>query len=645
MRLPIALLVSASSAFLFAGAVAAADSGCAERFDSTFDLIQKVVFERGCTAAACHSGAAPAGGLDLSAGVAYDNLVDQPPQSVTSDRIAGLARVTPGNRGRSLLWLNLAAATLPEQWRAPLRPMPQGGLPPLGLDELELVGTWIEHGASRDGVVPGSGDLFDACLPPPQPIKVKPLAPPAAGVGVQLRAPQQVLTPNSEREVCFVSYYDVTDQVPQEFRGPGGDTFRYKRVDSRQDPLSHHATVDVYYGRASINDPVWGPFTCASGASAGQSCQPTAAESCGAEGVCASPPVRAVACIGYGPGDAGIGTGERSLFSTMGSSLDGSDGIYQEASLRGILVWNSHAYNLTGTAATLDMWMNFDFAAPDEQLHLLERFTDVSRISKMHVPAFGVEEVCHRYVMPADVDLVELVSHTHKRGKRFRIFRGDFSCRGGPHAGEACSPFGPDPGLPVADLCGGAACESTRLPRAGDCDRNGAVSIDELVLGVAIALDVSAPSACPAFDADASGKVSVNELVAAVDGALHPLRDPNESLLYTSLTYGDPLVLVFNPPESLGPTPAERTLTYCALYDNGFSNPNEVKRRSQTPTNGAPCRPTHCAEGAIGQPCTTDAECDTGPGSGDGSCDACTVGFGVTTDDEMFVLAGSFVRR
>ncbi len=645
MRLPVLLLVSASSAFLCAGAVAAVDSACQQRFDSTFDAIQKVVFERGCTNAACHSGAAPAGGLDLSAAVAYDNLVDQPPQSIAPGSIPGLARVTPGSRGRSLLWLNLAGATMPDQWRAPLRAMPQGGLPPLSLDELELVGTWIEHGASRDGVATGSGELVDACLPPPQPIKVKPLAPPPPGVGVQLRAPQQVLASNSEREVCFVSYYDVTDQVPAEFRSPGGDTFRYKRLDARQGPLSHHAVVDVYHGRATIDDPVWGPFTCAGGPQAGQSCQPTDGQSCGAEGACASPPVPALACIGYGPGDAGIGTAERSLFSSMGSASDGRYGIYQEAPLRGILVWNSHAFNVTDTPATLDMWLNFDFAAPEEQLRLLERFTDASQIGKMHVPAFGAEEVCHRYVVPAGTALVELISHTHKRGKRFRIFRGDFSCQAGPHAGEACSPFGPDAGWPVPDPCGGAACASARVPRVGDCDRDSTISIDELVLGVAIALDVTAPSACPAFDADGSGKVRVDELVAAVEVALHPFRDPNDSLLYTSLTYGDPLVLTFDPPESLGAAPADRRLTYCALYDNGFTNPNEVKRRSQTPTNGRPCAPTHCAEGAVGAPCATDAACDSNPGSGDGACDACSVGFGVTTEDEMFVLAGSFVHN
>jgi hypothetical protein len=648
MRLPVVLLIAAAIVPPMSGAsvVAAADSGCQQKFDSTFDLIQKVVFEgRGCTSAACHSGAAPTGGLDLSAGASYDNLVDRPPQSVSVESFPGLARVVPGNKGRSLLWLNLAAATLPDQWKAPLRPMPQGGLPPLSLDELDLVGKWIEIGASRDGVVPGTGDLFNACLPPPEPIKVKPLDPPPAGTGTQIRAPQQVLAPHSEREVCFVSYYDVTDQVPAEFRGPGGDTFRYKRLDARQDPLSHHAVVNVYNGRASIDDPVWGPFTCASGSRAGQSCQPTNPTSCNGDGVCASPPVPAVACIGYGPGDASIGVGERSLYSTMGTTIDGSDGIYQEAPLRGILVWNSHAFDVTDESATLDMWMNFYFAAPDEQLHLLERFTDVSAIFKMLVPPFAVEEVCNRYVMPAGAKVVELTSHTHKRGKRFRIFRGDFSCQGGPNTGQACSPFGPDPGLPVPDLCAGAPCQSRQPPRVGDCNGDGAVSVDELVLGVKLALDGAAPSACPAFDGDGNGAISVDELIGAVEAALHPLRDPNASLVYTSLTYGDPVVRAFAPPQALGSTAADRTFTYCALYDNGFTNPAEVKRRSQTPTNGTPCHPTHCAEGTVGEPCSTDADCETASGAHDGSCDACSVGFGVTTDDEMFVLAGSFIRN
>jgi hypothetical protein len=186
----------------------------------------------------------------------------------------------------------------------------------------------------------------------------------------------------------------------------------------------------------------------------------------------------------------------------------------------------------------------------------------------------------------------------------------------------------------------------------GDCNRDLIISVDELVTGVNIALDALSMDACPRFDGNGDEEVSVDELLSAVNSALGPAwRDPQESLLYVSLTYVDPLVLSFTPPLELGgpgSAATERTLTYCALYDNGYLNPEEVKRRSTTPTNGFPCRPTHCAEGRVGTPCaglTDHAACDSSPGAGDGLCDACAAGFGVSTDDEMFVLTGSYVSR
>jgi len=625
-----------------------AAEACAEHFDSTFDMVQQVVFTRhGCTSAACHGGALPAGGLDLSTAVAYDNLVDHPVTSIATAQFPNLSRVVPGNKGRSLLWLNLASATLPEEWRAPLRPMPLGGLAPLSLAELELVQRWIEDGATRDGVVPGTAELFDACLPPPGPLAVKPLDPPPPGTGVQLRAPHQVLPPSSERETCFVSAYDLTDQVPAEFRGADGTTFRYKRVEARQDPLSHHAVVIVYRGSTPITSPVWGPFACRGGALDGQVCDPTARAACGSDAICASPPRDSVACIGYGPGDASIGTGETSLFTSMGSSLNGREGVYDEAPLQGILVWNSHAYNLVNQPAKLDMWVNFDFAAPAEQRRPLHRFVDITAIFKMAVPPFGAEEICQHHVMPPNARLVDMSSHTHKRGKRFRAFEGEFRCQGGNHANQPCSPYGPDPAFPAPDLCAGAACLSMQPPGAGDCNSDGVVSIEELVTGVTLALDGASATACPRFDATGDDHITVDELVAAVTAAVSPRRrDPDASLMYTNLTYADPFVLGFDPLRRIGPrvsTAAERTVTFCALYDNGYANPDDVKRASLTPANGQRCVPVACTAGAVGAACARDADCDTSPGAGNGDCDACVARFGVTTDDEMFVLLGSYL--
>ena len=54
----------------------------------------------------------------------------------------------------------------------------------------------------------------------------------------------------------------------------------------------------------------------------------------------------------------------------------------------------------------------------------------------------------------------------------------------------------------------------------GDCDDSGDVTIDELVLGVRMALGGVA-SRCPALDANLSSAVEINELVDAVGHALH----------------------------------------------------------------------------------------------------------------------------
>jgi len=53
----------------------------------------------------------------------------------------------------------------------------------------------------------------------------------------------------------------------------------------------------------------------------------------------------------------------------------------------------------------------------------------------------------------------------------------------------------------------------------GDCDGNGTVSIDELILGVNIALDIEPESACPPF-ANGQGSVDIAQLVKGVNNAL-----------------------------------------------------------------------------------------------------------------------------
>jgi len=70
-----------------------------------------------------------------------------------------------------------------------------------------------------------------------------------------------------------------------------------------------------------------------------------------------------------------------------------------------------------------------------------------------------------------------------------------------------------------------ATCSSGEIvvsatPCPGDCDGSGHVTVDELVMGVNIALGLGDPLQCRAFDSDGDGRVSVDELVTAVNSAL-----------------------------------------------------------------------------------------------------------------------------
>jgi hypothetical protein len=647
--------------FILAGAAgaAAAQDDCEGRvFDSTYDLIQEAIFEnRGCTSEVCH-GTAAEGGLDLRAGVSYDNLIEVPTETVPDSVIRGLRRVVPGQKDQSLLFLNLAAGTLPDVWRAPLRSMPLG-LAPLTLDELEALREWIEQGAPREGTVPGTGELLDACLPPPRPIEIEPLPVPPADRGLQIRMPKWILPAQSETEVCFTSYYDVSDRVPAAALSPDGQSFRYKDVQIRQDPLSHHLIVDHYAGNVAVDDPVWGAYRCRGGENDGQACDPTDLDFCG-DALCGSEPDKAIACIGFGPPD--VTTNADRVLLTQEASFGQAypPGVYKEMPVRGLLIWNSHAFNLTDFDGKLEAWVNFEFAYEQEQVYPIADIFNAQSIFAMNVPAFGAQEVCSFNAFPPSTRLFELNSHTHKRGKLFRVYEGRFACDGGPRAGGACSPEGS--GIDGVDSCDGAPCVSPVPPEAGDCNGDGLLGVNDLIRSVGVALGNLPPQSCPPSDPNQDGRVSIAELVRLVALALEPpaFRDPEESLLYTNVVYNDPTVVRFEPPMELpgrSGSAAARTFTYCSIFDNGFLDPDDVKRQSTSPPTpigipgvaGGPCTtPTGCTEGRVGEPCSgageaaRDASCDTSPGAGDGVCDACPLGGGVTTEDEMFILMGAY---
>ncbi len=56
---------------------------------------------------------------------------------------------------------------------------------------------------------------------------------------------------------------------------------------------------------------------------------------------------------------------------------------------------------------------------------------------------------------------------------------------------------------------------------AGDCNHDGVVTVDELLIGIEIALGDAQLDACPPFDLNRDGSVTIDEILSAVEAALN----------------------------------------------------------------------------------------------------------------------------
>jgi len=546
---------------------------CESGAASTWAAIQKSVFARhGCTDDLCH-GSALSGGLDLRADAAYASLVD-----VASTAAPALKRVEPGAEGRSLLYRKLARATLGTYPDLPGSPMPNG-LGALSTEELQAVALWIHAGAPATGVVVGTDGLLASCLPPAEPIKIRPPDAPAVNEGVQLFAPPWTIPAHGEGEVCYATYYDFSSRIPQDqqvpcpdaWGGSGETCFYYGRSTLTMDPNSHHSIIQMYRGTYDVTDPSWGPFTCHGGAHDGETCDPTGPDTCGPDGGCAGAIVHTIACIGYGPPDFGsisltsAGTANApSINISTQPYLEHAypEGVVQAMPIKGVMVWNSHAFNLTAEPATNQQWLNLYFVPPDERRYANQDLFQADDIFVAIVPPFETREYCRTFAFDKGTRLSELSSHTHKRGKLFRVW--------GPGVAHPCS-------------------------------------------------SSSNPSCAPE------------------DG----------TPVLTTTDYANPAQVKFETPVVLdSDDPLARSYKFCARYDNGAADPSEVRRRSNAPLRATVCKDAEiaCLSGPKkGQKCGgSNAFCDSQPGAGDGVCDACPLRGGVTTDDEMFILLGSY---
>lgn len=88
-------------------------------------------------------------------------------------------------------------------------------------------------------------------------------------------------------------------------------------------------------------------------------------------------------------------------------------------------------------------------------------------------------------------------------------------------ATPTASPDGVATASPTRTPDGPQPTPSRPAPCAGDCNGDGAVTINELVTGVSIALGIAPVDACAVLDRDGDGSVAVAELIQAVNRALN----------------------------------------------------------------------------------------------------------------------------
>ncbi len=452
-------------------------SACSgEVFASTFEAIQSRIFESayGCSTGVCHGSPAFQGGLDLLPGSAHASLVG--PLSTISPLTK---RVEPGEPVLSVLYDKLRAGNELSSPEFGGSSMPVGTA--LSDDHLRAVELWIRNGAPQEGVVEGTADLLAGCLPEPDPHLIPVPDPPALGTGVQLQQTPWPLPAQFEDEICLSTFYDftVTNLVPEWAKipcpppfgfakgcsdepetsceddsecpgatcipvrnvdNPSNECFVYRKQTLVQDPQSHHSIIRIYTGAFHYDHAGWGPYTFKfqdpNHPLEGQSCNPAAVDpNTGYNANCSGSVQSQVACLGSGPPDLSNGiTGLGAVFgegSTAPQILIGTepyfvqeypDGVYNVAPMRGVGVWNSHAFNLTSKSSTMSQYLNLEFADPNDQLYKVTNLFDPSQIFVQAVPPFETREYCTTYTFAQGARLFELGSHTHQRGVLFRMW-------------------------------------------------------------------------------------------------------------------------------------------------------------------------------------------------------------------------------
>jgi len=491
-----------------------------------------------------------------------------------------IKRVLPGDQERSLLYQKLAAATEGTELGNRGQPMPVS-LEPLSADQLEAMRLWIRAGASSDAIVKGTLELLgcDGTFEA-DPNKIDPLPPPLPDEGVQFYAGAWPLDDEAENEVCFASYYDFTDQVPAEFQVDCDEFGEGRKCFAfRRNELAQ----DGQSHHSIIR--VYTPESDPNGGDWG----PWNCLGGDRDGQSCDPTV-ADACGSRSQCTTPAITSVACIFYPYAPQDFGS----------GVGVGGTTGTHVQLSGAQESTFIDLPPVGVYSRLPLAGFVAWNSHGFNLTMKPTTIEQWVNLSFAP----------ESERIWLRHQIFEsGNIFAMG-----------------PVAPFTKREICMTWTLTRYAQ------------LLSLSSHMHVRGES----FRI----WLPPNDPCRGVRDCFPPETDPD----YESRLYDDPVYTYYDPPRDYSSTlEMDRTFKACALYDNGADNPLEVKRESTKPNTpacvfpGASCgckaEERACLGGDHqGMPCNGD---DSICGEG-GSCDACPLLGGVTTDDEMFIPLGSY---
>ncbi|MEO2169580.1 MAG: hypothetical protein ABGY42_15975, partial [bacterium] len=259
------------------------------------------------------------------------------------------------------------------------------------------------------------------CFPDAEPLQILPLDAPDPNEGAQLIMPSYLLPAATEMEVCFCSFENFCDEIPEEYKTPDGKSFYYDFREIRQNTNSHHLLIQApsqTLAGGEVDPSEFDGWACSGGPSDGETCDPRGND-CD-DGFCRTPIVGTTACGGYAPGN-GIITTNFAGTQQPQSRVDLHPGVYAQAPCEMTVCWNSHAFNLTNQDTEMNARMNYRFAANrtyrSRGTAVPGGFAIVQLISQ-GADAYTQKTMCWSRTLPRGARVTSFSSHTHQRGER-----------------------------------------------------------------------------------------------------------------------------------------------------------------------------------------------------------------------------------